>query len=352
MTVRSIALVLGSAVALAACADTSALVEPTPVPAVAFDENCNPLIQYCEDPGGGGGPPPTPPGIALGISQQYCHVATAGTLPDADGDNINDTCEYQLAAAFAPMLVHGSEHEPGWNITLSLPGIPGEYLFAVGKGNGGYPARIAYLPAYYKDGGDLYFGSATHSGDSEFIMVDLGYNAQTGRWYTARVFLSAHCGSMLFGIFNGSMNCQWYGPDDFEYVDAVRWGAPVVWVADQKPANYRTFSACQGGTGIDRCDIGPRMRQRFPIGPAFEILPVPGTNWIYRNALRAGAPLVDPTKTEMFSYTFYRPFTGWQSPEWGDAAVPYGAILARFAIIPNNGGGDPMPPCESNIQVC
>lgn len=349
MPFRSAALVLASGILFAGCADPGPITAPTArlkrTPSFDVGDPCDPRIQVCDETGGGAPPPPPPPpGIALGISQQYCQVATPGTSPDADGDGLNDTCEYMLAGAFAPSLVQANELETGWPASSTLPSIPGEYLFAVGKGTAGYPARIAYLPAYYKDLGDSYLGIESHSGDSEFIMVDLGYNAQTGRWYTARVFLSAHCGEPF------DTNCKWFGPDDFEYVDGVRWGAPVVWVADRKHANYRSFSACQGGTAIDRCDTGSRYRRRFPIGPAFEILPS-GANWMYRKALRATAPLVDPNKTEMFSNAFYRAFTGWQATVSGGGSTPYGAILATYGIIPSGGGYAAPPECNST-QVC
>jgi len=358
MPFRRTALAVASTLLFAACADPGRIAAPTApltrAPSFDFGDPCDPRIQVCDDPGGGAPPPPPQLGISLGISQQYCQVATPGTLPDADGDGLNDTCEYMLAVAFAPLLVQGIEVEAGWPASSTLPTIPGEYLFAVGKGNAGYAARIAYLPAYYKDRGAVtYAGEGSHSGDSEFIMVDLAYNTQTGRWYTARVFLSAHCGAYdpILQVIPVGPNCHWYGPDDFAYVDGVRWGAPVVWVADWKHANYTSSSACQSGIrNIDTCNFGWRAYRRFPIGPTSEILPVPNTDWIYRRALRATAPLVDPNKTEMFANTFYRPFTGWQANAWGEPASPYGAILARFGIIPN-GGGAAGPECN-NIEVC
>jgi hypothetical protein len=355
MRFRSIALAWVSPILFAACTDVGRIVAPTPKQAAepSFEvggEPCDPRIQICDEPPGGGGS--TPDGIALGFSEEYCRVATPGTLPDADGDGINDTCEYELAAAFAPMLVQQSEYETGWPGGPDLPVVPGEYLFAVGAGNAGYAARLAYLPAYYKDLGNSYTGGSGHSGDSEFIMVDLAYNTQTARWYTVRVFLSSHCGAYdpVIGFFEADPNCQWYHRDNFEYVNGVRFGAPVVWVSDFKHSNYTSFAHCHGGTAIDRCDNGPRYRRRFPIGPASEILPAPNTNWIYRSAQRASAPLIDPEKTEMFADVYYRPFNGWQATSWGDPSTPYGDILERFGIIRNSTGWD-QGTCNTT-QLC
>jgi hypothetical protein len=58
--------------------------------------------------------------------------------------------------------------------------------FDDGLGYGwGQFVRIAYLPAYYRDCGDSY----AHDGDSEFIVLNVGYKSETRHWEMFKAYL-------------------------------------------------------------------------------------------------------------------------------------------------------------------
>src|SRR5690606_3383380 len=125
----------------------------------------------------------------------------------------------------------------------------------------------AYLPAYYRDCGWAgakcllpFVNCAPHAGDSEFVVVDAVRRGD--RWVTAAVFLSAHC-------FGGSgADCRWYRGlevERFAWADGVALGAPIVWVAEGRQANYPGRAACdRGHHRIDTCDAN-RLAYRYPI---------------------------------------------------------------------------------------
>jgi len=300
--------------------------------------------------------PTTVPSYTTGIdvpgyTNTYCRSAVTYTAADVDGDRLRDECEYQLAAAFAPMLVQPNEDY--WGVGA---GVPGEYLFAVGPAPSSAGIRIAYMPAYYMDWGDVYTGSDAHTGDSEFIIVEVLNDVGTTRWRTTTVFLSSHCGALLplIGFFEADPNCQWYGPENFAWINGTYQGAPVVWVSNSKHSNYFSYAKCQGGTLIDRCDEGTRVYRRFPISREFHIIPRSRLNWHLIPPRRASYPVVDPSKLEdFFGGATETSFNGWQSQHLGDAATPYGDILRLFNVY-YNPGYTVSPPggCDRTAKVC
>ena len=76
-------------------------------------------------------------------------------------------------------------------------------------------------------------GCAPHSGDSEFLIVDVSYDFESTHWVTDAIFLSAHCAGG-----GTSDDCNWQNTANFEWRDGNLIGAPVIWVLEKKKANY------------------------------------------------------------------------------------------------------------------
>lgn len=177
---------------------------------------------------------------------------------DSDFDGLSDSCELEVATQFAPIFVV-SPSACNWDASAERLG--GAYLFGVSPIPDGL--RISYLPAYLDDCGwagpkcllRWRGGCDPHAGDSEFIALDLATDTLRGGWRVDRVFLSAHC----FG--RGDDDCRWYSPGELQWLD----GAPFVWVAEGKNANYPSRSACdRGHWHFDTCDRNDRS-VRFPV---------------------------------------------------------------------------------------
>jgi hypothetical protein len=179
----------------------------------------------------------------------------------------------------------------------------------------------------------------------------------TTRWRTVSVFLSAHCGAVdpVLGVFDTDPDCQWWGPENFAWVNGVYQGAPVVWVSNGKHANYISFARCQAGTlFLDRCDEGTRVYRRFPISRDFHVLPLARPNWNLIPPRRASYPVVDPSKLEDFALgATETTFNGWQSVSVGGGSTPYGDILRLFNVY-YNPGHTVSPPggCDRTAKVC
>lgn len=202
------------------------------------------------------------PGIHVGWSLDQCVQSGSKTLwfVDRDEDTVDDWCEYDLAYEFRPQLVF----MPDCNWDAGLNRMGGEYFFAasISRGSVKFPqrgaVRLIYMPAYYHDCGlgaeDEEAFDRPHSGDSEFIIIDLGFDKGTNHWLTSAVFLSAHCEEIT------GAKCQEWPPSAFLWV-AERVGAPFVYVAERKHANYPSVGEC---LWFERCSSsGPTYR--YPI---------------------------------------------------------------------------------------
>lgn len=224
-------------------------------------------------PPGSRAAPPGGVGAEVGWTEERCVASAApsgstrGLFADADLDGLADGCEMALAYAFAPLLVVDPD-ECGWNAERRM--LDGGWLWAVGRARGDGPVRVAYLPAYVDDCGWSLPACAVlprtcrpHAGDSEAIVVELR-PLSGGRWRTARVFLSAHCHGRSDG------RCRWFEGAElerFRRVDGRVGGAPVVWVASGKHANYPSPGACDAGHwGFDACDRNTASFH-YPIDP-------------------------------------------------------------------------------------
>ncbi|MGH7443870.1 MAG: hypothetical protein ACREKM_03295, partial [Longimicrobiales bacterium] len=243
---------------------------------------------------------------------------------DGDRDALSDVCEVAFARAFAPVLRIAPD-ACNRDTNLDAPRLAGEYLFGV-RPVSADTVRIVYLPAYHRDcgwsGPKCALGvmdCSSHSGDSELIALTVARDART--WQTVAVFLSAHC----FGA--SAVNCRWY---EGESLGRVEWaltprGAPVVWVAEGRNANYPSRAVCDGGHWLfDTCDRND-ARLQYPIEPGRDIgsaaYPISVDGCVTRAELAGENPSIEAAAgVECFWSDIA--FTGWQVPAYG-AATPY-----------------------------
>jgi hypothetical protein len=240
--------------------------------------------------------------------------------------------------AFAPELVI-DPNDCLWQGGASPARLRGGYLFAAQPL--GAMVRIAFLPAYQRDCGWSGLACAAragrcgaHAGDSELIVVDVVPSGING-WRTTAVFLSAHC----FG--NSAGRCRWYRAEDlhsFEWVDARSLGAPRVWVAVGKHANYPTSRSCDAGHWfLDSCDHNG-FRVRFPVLTSDQNIgsrahPLPWPDGCIASAnLPLGGDGFDLGSQECI-WDDARPFRGWQATPQGDLPTPYARYLTRIAAF-------------------
>ncbi len=293
---------------------------------------------------------PSAAGLFTTWSEEMClgpSPYTPGAFVDDDLDGVHDYCEAAAAAAFAPTLIFSS-HDCSWDNGLGRMG--GEYFYAVESKLKTNPStqeqyqvlRVAYLPAYYWDCGNASsvplasWFDPVHSGDSELILVDASYDSTSHHWVTDAVFLSAHCGTM-FDQF-----CVWYPPSGVHsWVDARSLGAAYIWVSRNKHANYMTEGQCDtaivvGGIPLEDCEFDTPMR--FPVSYVQQNIGSRVAPFRNCDPPFSSSSMVSPSETEcMWSYhpnATTGPlgrFNGWQVPETGPRATPYGTLLASHA---------------------
>ena len=275
----------------------------------------------------------------LALAPGACGV----TVADADDDGLDDGCELALARAFAPALV-ADRRDCLWSADAGGGRLAGGWLFAAQPIAGG-GARIAYMPAYLRDCG--WSGApcllrerrcGAHAGDSELVLVDVspasgarvfGARVAGALWTTTGVFLSAHC----FGRSDG--RCRWYRGSAlarFAWVDGVRGGAPVVWVARGKHGGYPTREDCEAGHwAFDSCD-GNAATFCFPVRSAAQNAGSRArpAGCVAGTALEPVRADVDPMAREC-PWDAARPFRGWQRSPDGPPGSSYARYLARFA---------------------
>jgi hypothetical protein len=239
---------------------------------------------------------------------------------DSDGDGLTDECEFVLASVFAPLLL---VRTGGCNWDADGARLGGGYLHAVGPVAD--RIRIAFLPAYFVDCGWRgvrcvlpFVNCATHSGDSEIIVVEVERGTH-GSWSVTGVFLSAHC----FG--RGSGSCRWYRGEDLRQ---FQWygPAPVVWVAEGRNANYPSWQACNAGhRTMDTCAQHDNS-YRFPVWPAGNVGSRTHPSWLGGCLAGHDVPgsVADPERVECF-WDPGATFRGWQTA--GRGVTPYERYL-------------------------
>lgn len=319
---------------------------------------CNPMtaIQPCPDPIGSatrtswpfigpygdvlyeapGDPSPGAPGIWLGsaTSPAVCFNDKNLSIVDADHDWLDDGCEVELARGFAPRWSMGDQDacpngEPAW---------AAKYFPGVGV------VRLAFMPAYYNDCGEgatVFDFGAGHPGDSEFAMVEVGFNTTTKHWEFRQMWLSAH--------YTAPGNRSAWVPAAEANFSRRSLAHPYIAVSADKHANFKSEATCNKTflsqiMEADYCYGSMLSPFRFPIDPS-------------RNAGSRFTDLMGcvPTikgfnsggRTECF-YT-YKPFAGWNSGATGETS--YREILLsdkfenRFGDLgPGPNAYTPPPP--------
>jgi hypothetical protein len=208
--------------------------------------------------------------------------------------------------------------------------------------------RVAYLMAYYWDCGAAssyewheWFDNP-HSGDSEFIIVDVAYDTVSHHWETFNVFLSAHCGSPWIPPWEDH-HCRWHAPSDFAYwVNQRVLGAPYVWASRAKHANYPTENSCDeaitvGGAELEDCEYD--TPQRFPVVYVQQNIGSRSAPFVDCAAPFSASAMPDVGSYEcMWSFSLeggppLGRFNGWQSETVGGGGLPpapYGRILQDY----------------------
>jgi len=300
-------------------------------------------VEGCLDPD----PDPEAVGYFLpGLENQW--MACADAAIDQDNDGLDDNCEFKLAHQFRPLMSYATgddtRHEPRW-AAMWLDGDAGSKT-----------VRLAYLPGYWTDMGDAgtshtlcttgFWGPFSaprcnaHTGDSEWIMLDVKYDIASAHWFLADAYFSAHEWHLPFIMLSDTTLITAYSHDALweraimEYPEKIA-GYPRIYVADRKHANYPTNAYCDahggevGGiaTDSDDCD-GQRLEARLGVGSS-------------RNIGSRSDPMIDCIATDSTSHPTYgngrtecywttKRFRGWfdVSPD----AAPYSDFLALLGF--------------------
>lgn len=243
-------------------------------------------------------------------SWNTCYVAPGG---DGDTDHIDDSCEAQLAAAFAPELAFSYTDDD----------ISRETYWAVGMSDDptlNQTLRIFYALGYHSDTG---LNPYQHEGDSEFVELHVRFDptlttgGTSGRWVLQKALLSAHWKS-------SANRTGYYNWDQFRYPTGSR-DHPRIWVAEDNHANYKSSSDCWSViTPEDVCSEDTPLLERASVVATRNL----GSQWAqFINCTYSSQPTVY-TGIECF-WNRTDTFAGW----YGNASgvEPYGQILYDFS---------------------
>lgn len=149
--------------------------------------------------------------------------------------------------------------------------------------------------------------------------------ASSNHWVADEIFLSAHCPD--------GGDCRWWSRDLFSYVGGKRFGAPRIWVAERKHANYYSAGKCNGGGffGFDTCEFS-NTSHRFPFVYTQQNVGSRATR--LRDCVTPfwGSSIPNAQAVEcMWDTSQKSRFDGWLGFSSGSPAVLYGNILAQYA---------------------
>jgi hypothetical protein len=277
-------------------------------------------------------PAPNAAGYFLPGTENQAPYCADGSI-DLDQDGLDDNCEFTLAALFAPLLSIGigdyADRESRWAARWAGPNL----------------VSIIYLLGYYQDNGTpggnpcqvFYYACDPHPGDSEYIVLNVGYDDDTHHWSLREAVLSAHTWHVELDITGSDTVPRTVGNHHtgvgFEYPGRVG-GFPRVWVADGKHANYPTKSYCDGHGGeapggiilsTDSCS-NPRTEARVTVGTT---LNVGSDSHRLADCVTANNPN-HPAYALQIQECFWstgRNFFGWFNFNNNTYSTEYGAIL-------------------------
>ncbi len=313
-TVGAIALVFLASVS--ACVDMGNFIEPVddarttgPTSAAsAADTDCG-LVVCPEEPGRGGAGGSTDLANYVGLTIEECQSGT-----DSDGDGLTDDCEKKVAQAFAPwMRVHPDDDVTRDEYYVVMPSTGNRIL-------------VFYAFGYHRDHGRASFYA--HNGDSEFVIVEVAAQSDP-TWYMTEVFLSAHLGEKWGADHSGR-----FGATEL----ASSRGAPIVWVAKNKHANYTSKAACDGGGAgwgiVEHC--GKSYLTRFEVFDDGNLGQSgndnPGTGYrMLNNCVESRSRPNTTTGIECY-WVSGRRFYGWQSRREDKGSGAYYEKLAQFGF--------------------
>lgn len=295
------------ALVLSGCSDDPTSPAPIIKPSFATDAYCALYPHLCSpsEPD----EEPSAPGYYGGpITDKYC-AGQSGGINDADEDLLADECELWLAIRFAPKMVYDRaddvRRESYWAAKPVKVGL----------------VRVFYALGYYFDLGttaDCIILSACngHSGDSEYIYLDLRYNPTAKHWYLVGGRLSVH--TTYITLTPGSAGY----PTSVAYPNVLG-GYPQIFVARQKHANYPSRALCNSGSFLSTDDCSsndqsfrPEVLTHRNLGSSWHRLvnKVASTYSFYQN----------PVRYEYMWTSLY--FYGWQL-DHTTHAKGYGEIL-------------------------
>jgi hypothetical protein len=245
----------------------------------------------------------------------------AGTARDSDLDGVEDFCEKNLAAAFAPELAYGHAdavgREPHWVLRKLSVGS-----FSVDQ------VRIGYLLSYYVDYGisdPLCEQNVTpsswcrgHAGDAGDIYLDVAYDESTQHWVLITAYYSHH----------GDYTAYWPGSNGYPnalFYPSHPGAYPRSYVSFSKHANYASQPECDAAQwGFENClpdryvrvsaganlNLGSRAHQRL-------------------NCMSSSNPLYSGNGVVECYWTGTR-FSGWQG--YIPDSDPYSPKMANFGF--------------------
>jgi hypothetical protein len=264
-----------------------------------------------------GDPSPGAAGVWLGSDVQPATCFEAGlgavTATDLDGDGLSQHCEYSIARSFAPMLHYGTGE--------SCPG--GEPYWAAKRFPSGI-VRIAYMMAYYRDCGyNADAWASEHTGDSEFIMVQVKFNESTQHWEFDQMWLSAHYEATLAG--QDVDYSSWVSAANTIFYDRYL-AFPKVWAAEDKHANYRSVDVCRNvGAFFWQDECGSTNIIRFPVKEARNT----GSRYVdLVNCVRSEGKTTS-TRVEGFYTDCNDAFRGWNEVNYGTPPKTYRYMLFK-----------------------
>lgn len=173
-----------------------------------------------------------------------------------------------------------------------------------------------------------------HDGDSEFIVVDLRYNAPTDHYVLQRAFMSAH------------YNAEDHDHDYSTNLDYTQLQFPEkpqgyvrAWVARGKHANYPTEGLCNAGAvwGTDTCDDNTaEFRMEFiwnrnvgsPTSRMLDCTPAKPEMQYFRPGIECYWDAYDPAQQPPPERFF-----GWW---WQDGSNPYAGGATAYGVMIRN----------------